>query len=219
MPQFARPISTLENGGWEPFGASTCHEATDEETPNGDTDYAEADSADTTLKMGLSTVTDPSSSSGHTLRFTAKASGTKGPEKLDAYLYQGATLICTALSAGSITRDSYNLYAYTLTSTEADAITDYSALRIWIAVNALGAGEYIRVTQAEFEVPDAGAYYHGLKVQGVGELALCDTGNNPLRVRKGGATYGVELVDTNDPNASAVRIKTSLGIKAIRKYT
>jgi len=63
------------------------------------------------------------------------------------------------------------------------------------------------------------AYYHGLKVQSVGELALCDVGTNPLRVRKGGTTYGVELVDTSDPNASAVRIKTSSGIKAIRKYT
>ena len=63
------------------------------------------------------------------------------------------------------------------------------------------------------------AYYHGLKVQGVGELALCDVGNSPLRIRKGGVTYGMELVDISDPNASAIRIKTGAGIKAIRKYT
>lgn len=63
------------------------------------------------------------------------------------------------------------------------------------------------------------AYYHGLKVQGVGELALCDVGNHPLRIRKGGTTYGLELVDTSDPNASKIRIKTGVGIKAIRKYT
>ncbi|GAH69806.1 unnamed protein product, partial [marine sediment metagenome] len=63
------------------------------------------------------------------------------------------------------------------------------------------------------------AYYHGLKVQGVGELALCDAGVNPLRIRKGGVTYGVELVETSDPNASKIRIKTPAGIKAIRKYT
>jgi len=62
-------------------------------------------------------------------------------------------------------------------------------------------------------------YYHGLKVQGVGELALCDVGSHPLRIRQGGTTYGIELVDTSDPNASAIRIKTPGGIKAIRKYT
>jgi len=63
------------------------------------------------------------------------------------------------------------------------------------------------------------AYYHGLKVQGVGELALCDVGSHPLRIRKGGTTYGIELVDTGDPNASAIRIKTPGGIKSLRKYT
>lgn len=66
---------------------------------------------------------------------------------------------------------------------------------------------------------EVAAYYHGLKVQGEGELALCDVGSNPLRMRKGGTTYGVELVATDDPNASRVRIKTGAGIKAIRKYT
>ncbi|MBA7587108.1 hypothetical protein ES708_29125 [subsurface metagenome] len=63
------------------------------------------------------------------------------------------------------------------------------------------------------------AYYHGLKVQGVGELALCDVDSHPLRMRKGGVTYGVELVAIDDPNASRIRIKTGAGIKAIRKYT
>ena len=63
------------------------------------------------------------------------------------------------------------------------------------------------------------AYYHGLKVQGEGELALCDAGIHPLRTRKGGVTYGVELVALDDPNASRVRVKTPAGIKAIRGYT
>jgi len=65
----------------------------------------------------------------------------------------------------------------------------------------------------------AAAYYHGLKVQGEGELALCDVGSHPLRIRKGGTTYGIELVAVDDPNASRIRLKTSAGTKAIRKYT
>ncbi len=61
--------------------------------------------------------------------------------------------------------------------------------------------------------------YRGLAVQGVGELALCDAGANPLRIRKSGTTYGLMLVETNDPNASRIRIKTGAGVRAIRKYT
>lgn len=74
----------------------------------------------------------------------------------------------------------------------------------------------IRVTYDEGAPP---AYYHGLKVQGEGELALCDVVTNPLRIRKGGVTYGLELVAIDDPNASRIRIKTNAGVKAIRKYT
>jgi len=71
----------------------------------------------------------------------------------------------------------------------------------------------------EWEAGAPPSYYHGLKVQGVGELALCDVGSHPLRIRKGGVTYGIELVATSDANASKVRIKTPVGMKAIRKYT
>lgn len=66
---------------------------------------------------------------------------------------------------------------------------------------------------------EAPAYYHGLKVQSEGELALCDVESQPLRIRKGGTTYGLELVAVDDPNASRIRVKTSAGTKAIRKYT
>jgi len=62
----------------------------------------------------------------------------------------------------------------------------------------------------------------GLKVQtsgGMIELALADVGTHPLRIRKGATTYGIELVETNDPNASPIRIKLASGIKALRKYT
>ncbi len=39
-----------------------------------------------------------------------------------------------------------------------------------------------------------------------------------LRIYKNGTTYGVVLVDPSDPNASGVRIPTSSGVKALRKY-
>lgn len=103
----------------------------------------------------------------------------------------------------------------------------------WADINALRIGAELngRLTVNGNEWSDAydfwvevdytptALYYHGLKVQGVGELALCDVGNHPLRVRKGGTTYGIELVDIADGNALPIRIKTPAGIKAIRKYT
>lgn len=96
------------------------------------------------------------------------------------------------------------------------------ATPVWyVSYDKVGAGNPMYCAKVEIRVtytPSAD-YYHGLKVQGVGELALCDVGNHPLRIRKGGVTYGIELVETNDPNASAVRIKTPSGVKAIRKYT
>lgn len=93
-----------------------------------------------------------------------------------------------------------------------------TALRVRYSVTK--KGRWVGVNEADFWEVELAAYYHGLKVQGeTAELALCDVENNPLRFRKGGTTYGIELVETNDPNASRVRIKTPTGIKAIRKYT
>jgi hypothetical protein len=62
-------------------------------------------------------------------------------------------------------------------------------------------------------------YYHGT----VKELCLVATADAPSGnqwlIRKGATTYAVYLVDTSDPNASAVRVKTSAGIKAARLKT
>jgi len=103
--------------------------------------------------------------------------------------------------------------------------TDINAPNFGVAVSATcGVGlkdakAYIDFLRITVYYTEGAVYYHGFKVQGVGELALCDVGTNPLRIRKGDVTYGVELVATDDPNASAVRIKTSAGVRAIRKHT
>lgn len=156
MAQFARPASTISSGGWT-FSDLSLHEDTDEVTPNG-TDYAEADSTDTTMELKLSSVTDPASSTGHTVRVYAQVTGGSGaPEKLDIALYQGSTLIVTATP--TINRGAYALRSLTLSAAEADSITDYSDLRLRFTVNSLAAGETIQVTQCEFEVPDAAALF------------------------------------------------------------
>lgn len=57
----------------------------------------------------------------------------------------------------------------------------------------------------------------------VKELALVALADAPAgdqwRIRKGGTDYAVYLVDTTDPNASQIRIRTSEGLKAARLKT
>jgi len=57
----------------------------------------------------------------------------------------------------------------------------------------------------------------------VRELCLVALGDAPAgdqwRIRKGGTDYAVYLVDTTDPNASQVRVRTNDGIKAARLKT
>ena len=71
-----------------------------------------------------------------------------------------------------------------------------------------------------FPVQFAGLRYF---LGAVKELCLVALGDAPAgnqwRVRKGGTTYAVFLVDPSDPNASDVRVKTSAGIRAARLKT
>lgn len=65
------------------------------------------------------------------------------------------------------------------------------------------------------------AFYRGA----VKDLCLVAVADAPAgmggvpRVQKGGVTYAVYLVETTDPNASPVRVRTSAGTKAIREKT
>jgi hypothetical protein len=67
--------------------------------------------------------------------------------------------------------------------------------------------------------------YSGLRVyydSTVYDLCLVSVSDAPsgmggvLKVRKNNTTYAAYLVETSDPMASSIRIKTSTGVKAIR---
>ena len=64
--------------------------------------------------------------------------------------------------------------------------------------------------------------YYGGSVRDLCLVALADApsgmGGVP-RIRKGGTDYAVYLVETSDINASAIRVRTSAGTKAIRVKT
>jgi len=149
--QFGGPNETISNTDWALFGAASEHEATDEVTPNEDDDYLVGSSKTADVELGLLDFSDPQLSTNHILRFNAHSSGNGGPEKMQISLFQGAVEI--AKNKFTITRDSYNTYSYTLKKNEVDSITDYTDLRINLKITSIKAGEEIRITQTEFEVP------------------------------------------------------------------
>lgn len=152
MAQFARPDSDISAGTWTSQGQASLYGCVDEETQNGDTDYILATS-DTICELGLTDVTDPVIGTGHILRAWLKSSGGGAPERLILHLYEGATL---RASSGNLTsRDAYGEGIYTLTEAEANAITNYANLSVKVESSNLAGGETMRVTQVEFEVPDA----------------------------------------------------------------
>lgn len=153
MAQYARPDSDVTVSGWTPSTGSTLYECIDESSAS-DADYIHRVRADDTCEVGLSNVTDPVSSSGHVLRVRNQKNGAGSLGTCTAKLMQGASTIGTwTLTAGSIATD-----AFTLSSGEADSITDYSDLRVQITVDWIsGLTTGLAVTWVEFEVPDAPA--------------------------------------------------------------
>ncbi|MEE9615276.1 MAG: hypothetical protein V3W31_10080 [Thermodesulfobacteriota bacterium] len=171
MAQFARPDTTVSSGDWTVSGETSVHLAIDELGANGDTDYVYTSTDEAQAEVTLSDVTDPLKSTGHVIRFVGKASGSGAPEKAELHLYQGATEIA-ATGNTTITRGSYNTYSYTLSAAEADAITDYTDLKLIIHATNVSGSDEIRVTQAELEVPDATTF---VGIQGAsGALSSAD---------------------------------------------
>lgn len=108
-------------------------------------------------KISLGSLNDPSASTDHTLRVRAKVTLTLGTtETFTAELRQGSTLIATLTQSPLTT--SYAFYEYTLSTAEADAITDYTALAVWMS-GTFSAGNLggVQVSWLEFDCPTISA--------------------------------------------------------------
>jgi hypothetical protein len=162
MAQYARPDSDVAAGNWT---TAPLYASLDETTPS-DTDYivCPISQTNTVCELGLSNVTDPASSSGHVVNFRAKKTGAVAA--LIVMLFQGGTQIATY--SPTITT-SYAAYSYTLSGAEADAITDYTNLRIKLD-GTTGSTPTIEVSYVDFAVPDAGGSTYNEAVT-VGRLA------------------------------------------------
>jgi len=146
MAQYGRPDSDVATGSWT---TAPLYQKIDEVTPS-DTDYITQPTSGGTAEVGLGDVTDPSSNSTHVIRVRARYA-LQNPS-FTFKLMDGSTTIKSQVITLTTTPTTYQ---YTLTSTEADNITDYTDLRFQLVAGSVFAGGAF-VSWAEFECPDAG---------------------------------------------------------------
>lgn len=158
MAQFARPDGNVTQTSFTNGFAEI-----DEASPS-DADFAYgANNTAAELEVSLGNATDPALSTGHTFRYrVAKTNagtvdGGGNSVTVTARLMQGTTQIAT--DTAKTATGTWTQYALTLSGSEADAITNYTDLRLEFVTSASGGSPANRrggaVSWAELEVPSA----------------------------------------------------------------
>lgn len=160
--QQATPNADLVASSWTP---TPLHESIDD-MGAGDGNLISFGAPDTADKaaVGLETATDPLVSTGHVIQARVGKFSAGGAtydltvELRQGYVNEGSlgTLIAT-LTEPNISDAEQTTYSYTLSGTEADAITDYSDLQLrwWFTDNADGGDRALEVDFLRIELPDA----------------------------------------------------------------
>ena len=189
MAQFARPISDATNNGgddrWFAFSGSDMYAMLDE-TPYSDSDFVSSTDGGVAplnvahLKMDLTSLTDPVSSSGHVIRYriqywdaggfgadqptvhvqlrVPQQSGGGGEFIVWSRTHTSASNTLNEYSGGN----NYGLEEHTLSASEANNIygwdasnTGYNSLKFVIQRNETGMAAYetILLSHVEFEIP------------------------------------------------------------------
>lgn len=152
--------TTTDDGGWVENGCSAgnLHLCLDEVTVDDDTTYLIASETENdNFEVEFPPFTDPAVGTGHEVHIWQRAdTGNSGQnERLDVFLTEAGTNRCTFANVVMTRSASYTETTLTCTELEADAITDYSALRVDVTVDRQGAGESMRITKIEIQLPDA----------------------------------------------------------------
>ncbi|MEM4378198.1 MAG: hypothetical protein QXX85_04340 [Candidatus Nitrosotenuis sp.] len=164
--KFARPDSDItNNNNWDdpaPGGNNNniLYDEIDEAVQN-DADYVTSGPIDLildtseTLVVGLSDIEDPRTSSNHIVRYTYKKDQAGGNQiDLTVSLLQGGTTIAS-WSHNNIDQN-FVLATQTLTTTQANSITDYTNLRLQFTGTMSGDNiqpRSVQISWAEVEVP------------------------------------------------------------------
>jgi len=155
MTQYARPDSDVSNNGsWDLSTGSDIYALINESSAD-DSDYVSvSDPSDSDFIVALSNVTDPSSAADHKVYYRA-SDDSDGDGPLTVVLLESTT--ARATSVNEAVSDSITQYTFTLTSGEANSISNYNNLRLSFSANdEMAMGLTVKVTQAWFQCPDAG---------------------------------------------------------------
>ena len=149
MPQYGRPSADTNNPGsyTDQGGGSSNIYTTIDESVASDSDYIRTPTSPSSAVYvtKLTNLTDPVSSSGHTIRVRAGTDQSSGGQQINltvqlrqGYVNEGSpgTLIAT-LTQNNIAQGSFADYSYNLSGGEADAITDYTSLYYRIVMTAV----------------------------------------------------------------------------------
>lgn len=144
MAQFARPASTITIDTWtdEVGGTTNIHTHIDEAVADNN-DYIRSAQAPTTdpYVCKLSSVTDPLASGGHVVRYYY-GKDVSGGAQIDivvqlrqGYTNEGSPGTLIASATHTDVAAGFTLGSFTLSSGEADSITDYTDLYIRVTAN------------------------------------------------------------------------------------
>ena len=187
MAQFARPTSDdFNTGGADAWVASSGSDmyAMVDETPASDSDYISSEDSGSSsvanVRMPLSTLNDPVSSSGHVIRYRIQWRDTydMGLDQPTVHVKLMQDQVTdpptpgncnhqiwsrtSTYSSNSLNQysggDNYGLEEHTLSATQANNITYDGSICFMIQRNSLmGSGETVYLSFVEFEVPDVTA--------------------------------------------------------------
>ena len=166
MTQYAHPNGDVTDGGWVNAGGgqgalnSNVRRTTDDSTFIISTDTS---STPDTCRFRLQNGDDPLSSADHEVHYRAVATagdpmmGGGSPPSLTIQIYDTnvGSPIVTETNNG-VSTSSLTDYDFTLTASEANAITDYDDLEIVFTRGAGMGGETMKITKAWIQYPDEG---------------------------------------------------------------
>jgi hypothetical protein len=133
MAQFARPDGDVSVGAWTTnAGGTTNLFQTIDEASAGDADFvrSELSPSSSAYECSLSDIEDPQSSAGHVVRYRyAKDAAGGQTVDLTVQLRQGTSTVIASATHTNIS-ETVTAGSFTLSGAEADAITDYTDLRL-----------------------------------------------------------------------------------------
>jgi len=154
MTQYARPSSDiLTDSIWSPSTGTDLYSCVNETSSNDSPDVRTTSSSTGYDELGLSTVTDPEVNTDHVLTYRCRRNPTNRAITFVMRLMQGSTEIASWTHTNE--PNAYTTYNQELSTAQADAITDYSALRVRLDITSSHVQGRYYVSWIQFEVPDA----------------------------------------------------------------